>query len=85
VTTVIHQVPVAQEERAELLARTGVRTIPVLVDETGAVHVGETDILEHLDSLYPESEGAEAHRLKAIRAREREREEASRWLEPATH
>ncbi len=85
VTTVIQQVPVEREERSELLARTGVRTIPVLVDETGAVHVGENDILEHLDSHYPEPEGAEAHRLKAIKARERELEEASRWLEPATH
>ena len=85
VSAVIHQVPVEREERTELLRRTGVMTIPVLVDETGAVRVGEADILEYLDSHHPEPEGAEAHRLKAIKARERELQEATRWLEPATH
>ncbi len=85
VSVVIHQVAVEREERTDLLARTGVTTIPVLVDETGAVHVGETDIVEYLDAHHPEPEGAEAHRLKAIKARERELQEATRWLEPATH
>jgi glutathione S-transferase len=63
----VHQVPVAPEERAELLAATGATSVPVLVDEE-AVLVGAEEILEHLESRYPEPAQAEAHRLKADRA-----------------
>ena len=47
--------------------------------------VGEEEILAYLDERFPEPAGAEAHRLKAIKARKRELEEAARCLEPATH
>ena len=47
--------------------------------------VGEDEILTYLDERIPAPAGAEAHRLKAIKARKRELEEAARCLEPATH
>ena len=73
------------EERLELLMRTGTDSIPALVCEDGEVLVGEEEILAYLDERFPEPDGAEAHRLKAIKARKRELEEAARCLEPATH
>ena len=60
-------------------------SIPALVCEDGEVLVGEEEILAYLDERFPEPAGAEAHRLKAIKARKRELEEAARCLEPATH
>ena len=85
VTYVARQVPVEREERTELLARTGGDSIPALVCEDGSVLGGEEAILSYLDERFPEPEGAEAHRLKAIKARKREHEEAARCLEPVTH
>jgi glutathione S-transferase len=84
-TYVCRQVPVEREERLELLARTGVDSIPALVSEDGGVLVGEEAILSYLHERFPEPSGAEAHRLKAIKARKRELEEAARCLEPVTH
>jgi glutathione S-transferase len=85
VAVVSRPVPVERDERTELFEHTGAWSIPVLVDDLGGIHVGEDEILAHLDSRYPEPDGADAHRLKAIKARKRELEEAARWLEPATH
>jgi glutathione S-transferase len=85
VTYVNRQVPVERGQRVELLARTGGDSIPALVCEDGEVLVGEEEILSYLDERFPEPEGAEAHRSKAIKARKRELEEAARCLEPVTH
>ena len=85
VTYVSRQVPVEREERLELLMRTDTDSIPALVCEDGGVLVGEAEILSYLDGRFPEPTGAEAHRLKAIKARKRELEEATRCLEPTTH
>ena len=85
VSYVARQVPVEREERVELLDRTGSDSIPALVCEDGGTLVGEIAILSYLDERFPEPDGAEAHRLKAIKARKRELEEAARCLEPATH
>jgi glutathione S-transferase len=85
VTYLVRQVPVARVERSELLLRTGSDSIPALVGTDGEVLVGEEEILRTLDARFPEPPGAEAHRLKAIKARERELEEATRCLAPATH
>ena len=85
VTYMSRQVPVEREDRLELLMRADTDSIPTLVCENGEVLVGEEEILAHLDECFPEPAGAEAHRLKAIKARKRELEEAARCLEPATH
>jgi len=85
VTYVSRQVPVEREERRELRLRTGADSIPTLVSEDGDALVGEEEILSYLDERFPKSPGAEAHRLKAIKAHKRELEEAARCLEPATH
>jgi glutathione S-transferase len=85
VTYLNRQVPVERDERLELRTRTGTDSIPALVCEEGGVLVGEEEILAYLDERFPEPAGAEAHRLKAIKARKRELEEAARCLEPATH
>jgi glutathione S-transferase len=85
VTYVSRQVPVEREERLELLRRAGTDSIPALMGEDGEVLVGEESILAYLEERFPEPDGAEAHRLKAIKARKRELEEAARCLEPATH
>jgi glutathione S-transferase len=85
VSYVSRQVPVERDDRTELLLRTGADSIPALVCEDGEVLVGEEEILPYLDERFPEPAGAEAHRLKAIKARKRELEEAARCLEPVTH
>jgi glutathione S-transferase len=84
VTYVSRQVSVERDDRVDLLLRTGVDSIPALVCEDGEVLVGEEEILPYLDGRFPEPRGAEAHRLKAIKARKRELEEATRCLEPVT-
>ena len=85
VTYLVRQVPVARDERTALLRRSGDDTIPALVCEDGEVLAGEDTILAYLDGRFPEPAGADAHRLKATKARKRELEEAARCLEPATH
>jgi len=69
-------VPVEREDRVALLAQAGVDSIPVLVGADGTVVAGETAILDFLDHTYDEPAGAEAHRVKAERARRRQLEEA---------
>lgn len=78
-------VPVERDERVALLAATGASTIPALMAEDGTVLVGEGDILDYLDGHYDEPVGALAHRVKAEKARRRQREEAAAWLESHTH
>ena len=85
VTYLSRQVPVEREQRSELRLRTGTDSVPSLVCEDGTVLVGEEEILLYLDERFPEPDGAEAHRQKAIKARKRELEEAARCLESATH
>ena len=85
VTYLVRQVPVERDERVELLMRTDTDSIPALVCEDGEVLAGEDTILAYLDGRFPEPAGADAHRLKATKARKRELEEAARCLEPATH
>ena len=84
VAYVVRQVPVERGERAELRLRTGDDSIPALVCEDGDVQIGEDEILGFLNQRFPEPSGAEAHRLKAIKARKRELEEVGRCLEPVT-
>ena len=69
-------VPVEREDRVELRRQTGGDSIPVLVGTDGTVVAGETAILDFLDHTYDEPAGAEAHRVKAERARRRQLEEA---------
>lgn len=85
VSYVSRQVPVERAERVELRKRSGTDSIPTLVSQEGEVRVGEEEIVAYLDERFPEPAGAEAHRLKAIKARKREIEEAARCLEPITH
>jgi glutathione S-transferase len=69
-------VPVEREDRVELRRQTGGDSIPVLVGTDGTVVAGETAILDVLAHTYDEPAGAEAHRVKAERARRRQLEEA---------
>ncbi len=85
VTYLLRQVPVQRDERTELRLRTGGDSIPAIVCENGEALVHEDAILAFLDERFPEPPGAAAHRLKAIKARERELEEAARCSEPVTH
>ena len=82
---VTRQVPVEKEQRALLRLRTGSDTIPALVLEDGTVAIGEEAICRHLDEHVVEPADAEAHRLKAAKARRRYLEEECECLQPATH
>jgi glutathione S-transferase len=81
---VLRQVPVEKSERTALLQATGTETIPALV--TGDAHtvVGEDAILAYLDEHVTEPPEADAHRVKAAKARRRYLEEECECPEPAT-
>jgi glutathione S-transferase len=79
-----HQVPVDREQRTALREQTRSDTIPALVDENGTVAIGEEAIRRHLDEQIAEPPEAEAHRLKAAKARRRYLEEECECLQPAT-
>ena len=81
----IHQVSVERDARTVLLAATGVDTIPALLLEDGGAVVGEEAIEAYLDERFDEPAEAEAHRLKAAKARRRYLEEECECLQPATH
>jgi glutathione S-transferase len=81
----VHQVPVEREQRTALLAATGADTIPTLLLEDGGGVVGEEAIEVYLDARFDEPLEAEAHRLKAAKARRRYLEEECECLQPATH
>jgi len=70
----IHQVPVEREARAALLAATGFDSIPALVHGPSVV-VGEDVIKAYLAVHFSEPAEADAHRMKAARARRRYLEE----------
>jgi glutathione S-transferase len=72
---VTRQVPVERDERVLLGRETGTVAIPVLVLDDGEVAAGEAAITDVLDHRYREPRGAEAHRLKAEKARRRYLEE----------
>ena len=80
----IRQVPVVRKERTALLAATGSDVIPALVAADGPALVGEDAIGAYLDDQFEEPAGAEAHRLKAAKARRRCLEEECECLQPAT-
>ena len=81
----IRQVPVEREQRHVLRAATGTDAIPALTLEDGTVLVGEETIAGWLDVNVAEPAEAEAHRLKAAKARRRYLEEECECLQPATH
>jgi glutathione S-transferase len=82
---VVHQVPVEREARTALLAATDAAGIPALLLEDGGAAVGEEAIAVYLDERFDEPAEAEAHRLKAAKARRRYLEEECECLQPATH
>jgi glutathione S-transferase len=81
---VIRQVPVAKDQREALRHATGSDTIPALVAPDGTVAIGEEAIRSYLDVQIAEPPEAEAHRLKAAKARRRYLEEECECLQPAT-
>jgi glutathione S-transferase len=81
---IAHQVPVVKEQRCKLEAATRQTSIPALVEGPRVV-VGETAILDYLDSRFPESDEARLHREKAAKARRRDLEEACQQLILTTH
>jgi glutathione S-transferase len=84
-TYVVHQVPVASGERAELEAATGHQTIPVLVAADGQVVADEQMIMSYLEAHYDEPAGADSQRQKAAKAKRKELEQACPKLAAATH
>ena len=74
----------SQAEREALRKTTGSETIPTLVSEDGTVAIGEEAIRRYLDEQIAEPAEAEAHRLKAAKARRRYLEEECECLQPAT-
>ncbi len=72
---VTRQVPVDKEQRTALRQKTSSDTIPALVLENGTVAIGEEAIRRYLDDQIAEPPEAEAHRLKAAKARRRYLEE----------
>jgi glutathione S-transferase len=81
----VHQVPVEREARTTLLEATGADTIPTLLLEDGGTVVGEEAIEAYLDERFDEPPEAEAHRLKAAKARRGYLEEECECWQPATH
>jgi glutathione S-transferase len=81
---VTRQVPVEKEQRTALLRATGADTIPALVLENGTTLTGEEAIRHHLDDSLPEPPEADAHRLKAAKARRHYLEEECECSQPPT-
>lgn len=82
---VTRQVPVEKEQRAALREQTRTDTIPALVPDHGSALIGENEIRRYLDEHFPIPAEAEAHRLKAAKARRRYLEEECECSQPATH
>ncbi|MGZ8715789.1 MAG: glutaredoxin family protein [Gaiellaceae bacterium] len=82
---VARQVPVDKAERSALRQKTGSDTIPALVLAGGTITIGEEAIRGYLDDQIAEPPEAEAHRLKAAKARRRYLEEECECLQRATH
>lgn len=71
----IHQVPVERSKRDVLVDATGTDTIPALVLDDGTAIVGEDAISACLEERFDDPPEAQAHRLKAEKARRRFLEE----------
>ena len=82
---ITRQVPVQQTDRKALLAVAGTDSIPALVLEDRSAVIGEEAIRSWLDDHFAETAGAEAHRLKAAKARRRYLEEECKCRQPVTH
>jgi len=81
---VVRQVPVEKDERMALVQAARTDTIPALVTGDGAPLVGEDAIRGYLDEHFTEPSQADAHRLKAEKARRRYLEEECECPQPAT-
>ena len=81
----IHQVPVARDHRAALVAATGAATIPTLRLENGTAIVGEEAIERYLAEHFDEPPEAKEHRLKAANAHRRFLEEECECSQRVTH
>jgi glutathione S-transferase len=79
------QVPVDKDQREALRRTTGSDIIPALALDDGTIAIGEDAIHRYLDGHLAEPPDAEAHRLKAAKARRRYLEEECECLQPATH
>jgi len=82
-TYTVRQVPVAREDRAELVSSTWQESIPVLVAE-GEVIAGEDAIVSYLNTRFAEPPEAEYQRAKAAKAKQQELETACPKLAAAT-
>ena len=82
---VVRQVPVERDARDMLLRETGSDTIPALVLEDGSTVTSEEEINSYLDLHFDDPPEAEAHRLKAAKARRRYLEEECECSPPVTH
>ncbi len=82
---ITRQVPVDKEQRTVLLQKTGSDTIPALVPDDGATLIGEDAIRRYLDEHVAIPAEAEAHQLKAAKARRRYLQEECECSQPATH
>ena len=82
---VTRQVPVDKAERTALRQKTGSDTIPALVLADGTITIGEEAIRGYLDDQIAEPREAEAHRLKAAKARRRYLEEECECSQRPTH
>jgi glutathione S-transferase len=63
---VARQVAAEKDDRDDMEAAVGGRTIPTLVSDEGEVFVGEEEILPFLDERYPERPDARRHRAKLL-------------------
>jgi glutathione S-transferase len=82
---ITRQVPVEKTQRTALREKTGTDTIPALVPDLGSALIGEREIYRYLDGRFPVPAEAEAHRMKAAKARRRYLEEECECSQPATH
>ena len=81
---IVRQVPVAREDRAELVSSTGHESIPVLV-AYGETIAGEDAIVSYLNTKFAEPPEGEQQRVKAAKAKRKELEQACQELAAATH
>ena len=83
VSFIARQVQAAREQREELEAMSGQSAIPVL-RAGGQVLCGEEAIFAFLERSYEEGPDAILHEKMAMRAKQKELEQACRELEPHT-
>ena len=81
---VARQVPVEKRERTALRQASGTDTIPALLIADSSAVIGEAAIRAYLDQHVTEPTEAEAHRIKADKARRRYLEEECECPPPHT-